>query len=72
MKKRRPIIERLMEAFGTRCYWCAGEMIPPPYGRSDVDWRNNPSGMTLEHDLQKKKGSKHEIHLRLAHRRCNQ
>lgn len=71
MASRTRLRERLRHAFGERCYWCARPMRFPTPGVPMPDWRTDPKGATVEHHVQKQKGTELEMHLRLAHRRCN-
>lgn len=43
----------------------------PRFGEHDPEAAVHPAGMTIEHDLQKRRGSGLDIHLRLAHKVCN-
>ena len=71
MANRVQVKNKLREVFGDRCYWCGKTMHIPKYGMHDPSAAMNPNVETLEHHLQKKKGSKLMMHLRLAHRGCN-
>lgn len=60
--------QRLINIFGDRCFWCGEVMDQPKYGEPD---EFNENMVTLEHHIQKEKQSKLDMHLKLAHRRCN-
>jgi len=70
-EKRIHIKKKLRQAFGDRCYWCAGVMRKPNYGENDPSASSDPDVETIEHHLQKEKGTNLFMHLRLSHRRCN-